>query len=130
MWSNVTPEEKQRRVALMQAGKDEEWKKHISEAMTGRKLSPEHAAKVRAANLGKKKGPHSLEVRQKMSAGKKNKKRIEARKAEAVLICNSITEAAKLTETSVSGVSMVASGKISSCKGWTFRYLPFEKVVK
>jgi group I intron endonuclease len=126
MWASISPEEKERRMQLFQSGKDEKWKRNISKALMGRKLAPEHVDKIKVATIGKKRGSHSEEMKRKMSLGKKNKKKIEAIRLETreASICESITEAARRTQVSVAGVSLVASGKMGSCKGWTFRYLP------
>lgn len=51
MWASVSSEEKERRMQLFQAGKNEEWKAKISESLTGRKLSPEHVESLKAVAL-------------------------------------------------------------------------------
>ena len=60
----------------------EETKQRMSAAHKGKIISEVQREKARAANLGKKRGPHTLEHRAKMSAAQRGKKFSEERRAQ------------------------------------------------
>lgn len=57
------------------------WADRIRVQATGRVMSPESIAKMRAAKLGKKRAPHSAETRAKMSAASKGRLKSEVHRA-------------------------------------------------
>lgn len=96
MWSKLSLAAKNKRLknAHTARNKKQTYEK-ISKALTGRKLSPEHAEKARKACLGKKFGLHSEESKQKMILARKDRKQVKVIQDKTINIFPSINACAR-----------------------------------
>lgn len=114
--------------------------KKLSEAKKGKKLSEEAKKKISEANRGHS-HPHDETSRKKISAANKGKKRSAETKKRLsfihnpnriaiyqndtlITICDTVKEAACLTDVSHAYVQLIVSGKWSKTKsGYSFKYI-------
>lgn len=85
----------------------------------GFRHSEEAKRKISAANKGKKLSKDSIE---KTMAHKRKKVEVYSLSLELIKVCDSLTEAERLTGVDNSNISATCKGKYSQFKGYVFRY--------